>query len=128
MTALTPMRSYMIKSLRFIHLLVLVFMLIGWAFPWKAAWIAHAVTIPAMMLQWRFNKGTCLLTNLENFIKGNLVERNAQQGQFIKGLLGKCFNPLPADHKIKFWLYAILWTVFAVSSGRILMTGLIKNL
>jgi hypothetical protein len=119
MNKLSPVRSALIKALRFTHLLVLVFMLTGWLLPWKSAWFAHVATIPAMMLQWRFNRGTCLLTNLENFIRGNQVARDAQQGQFIKGLLGKCCNPIPPDHKIKFWLYTILWSVFSLSLLRI---------
>ena len=71
------------------------------------------VLIPLMVLQWQLNKGTCLLTNLENFLLDEKVERSEQQGQFIKGLLAKFCKEIPSDTWIKFGLYGIVllsWT------------------
>lgn len=114
------MRDLLIAALRFLHLLVLLFTLLAWILPFAWAWLVHLFLVPAMIVQWLFNDGTCLLTNLENAILGKKTEKSAQQGQFIKSLLGRCCNPLPSDAAIKAGLYGLLLLVWSVSLWRFL--------
>jgi hypothetical protein len=73
-----------------------------------------------MILQWRFNQGTCLLTNLENWIDGaGPGQKKEQDGQFIKSLLGIFCREIPADRTIKKGLYILLWSGFAISGIRV---------
>ncbi|EAW35338.1 hypothetical protein L8106_20680 [Lyngbya sp. PCC 8106] len=70
-----------------------------------------------MILQWQFNQGTCLLTNIENKLRGETSEKQQQQGQFIKSLWRKCFNSLPSDQTLKKWVYGIIiisWLLSAI--------------
>jgi len=115
------LREILIQIIKRVHLAVLLFVLLGWTLPWKAALLAHIITIPLVVLQWRFNNGTCLLTNLENFVRGGAPPKSTQQGQFIKSLLKFFCDPLPPDHKIKIGLYAVIWSAWSVSVLRWLL-------
>lgn len=103
-----------IALLKFLHLSVLLFILCGWLFPSPLFWQIHLAIVPLTVLQWQFNQGTCILTNWENALRGEVKDRQEQQGQFIKGLLSRCYNPLPSDRAIQLAIYAtmgIAWTI-----------------
>ena len=97
-----------IRLIKWVHLAVLVFVLFGWALPGPTVWLVHGIFVPIMIVQWWVNDGTCILTNLENWVAGKKKEKDEEQGQFVKGLLSKCFDPLPSDEKIKVGLYGVL--------------------
>ena len=91
-----------------LHFLILFFVLLGWIIPSQLWRIIHLIFVPAMILQWQFNQGTCLLTNIENKLRGEPSEKQQQQGQFIKSLWVKFFNSLPSDQTLKKWVYGII--------------------
>ncbi|MGB3188555.1 MAG: DUF2784 family protein [Limnoraphis sp.] len=100
-----------------LHFLILFFVLFGWIIPGQLWRVIHLIFVPAMILQWQFNQGTCLLTNIENKLRGETSEKQQQQGQFIKSLWRKCFNSLPSDQTLKKWVYGIIiisWLLSAI--------------
>ena len=109
------MNQFLIAILKYLHLATVLFLLLGALSNQPTLLAAHVLLVPLVMLQWRLNDGTCILTNLENKLQHAEKPKNEQQGQFIKGLLAKVCKELPSDQKIKFWLYAILWTGWSVS-------------
>lgn len=113
-------RRITLKLVSILHLLVIVFVLFGWLIGISEVLIIHIVFIPLMIIQWRFNNDTCVLTNVENSLREGQVEKEQQQGKFIKSLLAKVFDPLPADEVIKTWLYRVLWTSMMISLARVL--------
>jgi len=116
------MRLLLAEITKFIHLAVVFFILFGFLSSANPLLITHLILVPVVVLQWRFNDGTCFLTNLENFFRGgsSAKPKSEQQGQFTKNLLGLCFNPLPSDAKIKLGLYVLVWGAFTISLGRLL--------
>jgi len=99
--------------LRKLHLAVLVYVLIGWALPGAFLGI-YLWFIPIMILQWLFNKGTCILTNLENALTENTAPKNAQQGQFLKSLFQKLTGVVPSDRLLFVGIYillAVFWVI-----------------
>ncbi|MGQ4649400.1 DUF2784 family protein [Lyngbya aestuarii] len=111
----------MITVLKAVHLAVLLFVIFGWILPIKLLLLLHIVFVPLMILQWQFNQGTCFLTNIENQLRGEGKEKQQQQGQFIKSLLGKCFNPLPSDSTIKLLIYGIIGLSWGISLIRVFL-------
>lgn len=108
-----------IAALKFLHLSVLLFIILGWLLP-QPLWLQiHLAIVPLTILQWQFNQGTCILTNLENALRGEVKNRQEQQGQFIKGLLGRCYNPLPSDRAIKRTIYLIMGLAWTISALRL---------
>lgn len=109
----------LIKFIKFLHLAITVFLIIGWLLPGNITHWIHLVAVPLTMLQWRLNAGTCILTNVEEHLNDAPKEKDEQQGQFIKGLLGKCMTELPPDTVIKKYLYGILWVSWGLSGIRL---------
>ncbi|MDY6938116.1 MAG: DUF2784 family protein [Cyanobacteriota bacterium] len=103
-------------GLRSFHLVTVVFTLLGWAVPIPLVWKIHLVFVPATIGQWWLNEGTCILTNLENWLRGEVPDKSQQQGQFIKSLLGLCCQPLPSDETIKIGIYALMGTAWLLSA------------
>jgi|GEM_PF-1244624 len=113
-----------LTAIRVIHLGILLFIVCAWAFPFKLIWQIHLIAVPVTILQWQLNGGTCVLTNLENCLRGEEQDREKQQGQFIKSLLGRFCNPLPADRTIQCWIYGIMAAVWATSAVRLYLVWL----
>jgi len=110
---------FLAKLVKLVHFLLLLFVVFGWLIPTQFLLWAHLVLVPSLVLQWHFNNGTCLLTNLENWLIGNKRPKTQEQGQFIKSLLAICFDPLPSDGKIKLGLYIVLLMSFSTSFCRL---------
>ncbi|MEB3283607.1 MAG: DUF2784 family protein [Lyngbya sp.] len=109
-------KFFLIFLTKCLHFLILFFVVFGWIIPSQFWRVIHLLFVPAMILQWQFNQGTCLLTNLENKLRGETSEKQQQQGQFIKSLLERCFNPLPSDETLKKGVYGIIITSWLASA------------
>ena len=115
------MRAYSIVVLRLLHLFVMLFMVLGWMLPGADFLKIHVATVPLVILQWRFNGGTCLLTNIENIIADKRREKSEQQGEFIKAVLSQCMKDLPSDSQLKIGIYTVLFVSAGASALRLLM-------
>ena len=76
-----------VRMLTALHWVLVVYALIGWAWPTGDTWrLIYAVYIPTIMLQWWFNKGVCVINNLENLIlyrKWRNPSENPAEGAFV---------------------------------------------
>jgi hypothetical protein len=70
-----------------------------------------------MNLQWKLNHGRCLLTNLENWIRGE--EPHGEESQFVKSILRRCLTTMPSDLKIRWGIYLVMWMVWGLSLARL---------
>ena len=113
------MINLLIGIIKISHLAILFFVVLGWLISNPTLLIIHLIFLPIMIVQWQFNQGTCILTNLENYIKGETPEKTEQQGQFIKNILGKCFNPLPTDATLKKIVYGIIVLSWLLSASHL---------
>ena len=75
-----------------VHFLPLLYVLSGWAVPWRVALIVYLVFLPAMFLQWRLNGGSCVLNNMESFIRTGRWRdpANREEGAWLRTTLGDC--------------------------------------
>ncbi len=110
------LRKVLLGVVKTSHLVILLFVVFGWLLPGN--WLlTHLIFLPSMILQWQFNQSSCILTNWENSLRKKTTVKTQQQGQFIKGILGKFCQPLPSDAVIKGWVYgviAISWVLSAI--------------
>ena len=115
------LNQFALISLKAFHLLTLIFTVFGWLVPIPLAWKIHLVLVPLTIGQWWLNEGTCILTNLENWLRGEVPDKSEQQGQFIKSLLGLCCQPLPSDRTIKIGIYGVMGTAWMLSALQLLL-------
>ena len=112
-------KKILVNSLKLLHLSLLIFVILGEFSPNLFLCKIHLILIPLMILQWQLNQGTCILTNIENALQDISPEKKQQQGQFIKSLLSRCFNPLPSDQTIKIGVYSTIVMAWLISALRI---------
>ena len=72
-----------------IHFLPLIFIVSGWLSPWRGLLIFYLVFLPAMFLQWKLNKSTCVLNNIESLIRTGRWRNpsNREEGAWLRTLV-----------------------------------------
>ncbi|MBV9063367.1 MAG: hypothetical protein JOY77_10645 [Alphaproteobacteria bacterium] len=72
-----------------IHFLPLMYVVSGWLAPWRGALIFYLVFLPAMFLQWKLNKSSCVLNNIESLIRTGRWRNpaNREEGAWLRTLV-----------------------------------------
>lgn len=102
------MQILMAKIVKTLHFLILFFVLLGWLSPWQNVLLVYLVFLPLMVLQWLLNKGSCVLTNLENWILGKTPDRDVQAGAFLHFAFQKICRFSINDKQMFYLTYALL--------------------
>jgi hypothetical protein len=98
-----------------LHLAVMVFIALGWALPERGALVFYLAFLPAVVVQWQFNKNSCVLNNVESLLRtgGWRDPANAEEGAWLAGVvrsvLGLDLKPTQLDILVYF-LLAAFWT------------------
>ena len=107
---------------RYIHHLLLLFNIFAPAIPSKTAWIVHVLLLPALIVHWRLNRNTCVLTNLENVLLGRPAYGTEGESQFIAQIVEKFVQPAPSKRTIEVGTYVVMTVVWSLSVLRLLNT------
>lgn len=72
-----------------LHFLPLIFIVSGWLSPWRGLLIFYLVFLPAIFLQWKLNKSTCVLNNIESLIRTGRWRNpgNREEGAWLRTLV-----------------------------------------
>jgi hypothetical protein len=73
-----------------VHIIILIVVVLGWAWPEPHWLIAYLIFLPAMFLHWKLNRGACILNNLENWLRHRrwrAPETNREEGAWLRTLL-----------------------------------------
>lgn len=98
----------------YFHFAVMIFVLGGWAIPLRPVLVLYLVFIPAMAIQWQFNKNSCVLNNIESWLRYGTwrAEQNAEEGAWlmtvIKNVTGIQLKPWHIA-VITYGIMASLW-------------------
>jgi hypothetical protein len=98
----------------YFHFAVMLFILAGWAIPFGPAILFYLAFIPAVAVQWQFNKNSCVLNNIESLMRYGTwrAEQNAEEGAWlmtlIRNLTGIQLKPWQVD-LITYGIMASLW-------------------
>jgi len=98
---------------RWVHHSIVLWVLFGWSLPWKNALIAHLIFLPLMVLHWQFNRNTCILSNLELWLRGQRMPREKQPG-FVKTMIEKIVKrPVDSDvvNQAAYVIVAFSWAI-----------------
>jgi len=74
-----------------VHFLPLLYALTGCLAPGRTWLIVYLVFLPAMFLQWKLNRGTCVLNNIESLIRTGRWRNpaNREEGAWLRTLLNE---------------------------------------
>jgi hypothetical protein len=100
-----------------VHLAALLFIVLGWASPARDGLLAYLVFLPLMVLHWKFNRDTCILNNLENWLRHRrwrAPEANAEEGAWLKTLIRDTTGIALSPGQMNLVIYGtmtLLWTL-----------------
>jgi len=101
---------------RLIHHGIILFVVLGWAIPSREVRLIHMIFLPLMFLHWRLNRNTCILTNLEHWLRGSTRPKEQQTG-FIRGAAEKILRRELSESRVNTVIYAILVVVWLLSAS-----------
>ena len=96
------------------HLAVGAYILTGWAIPSVYALTFYLVLIPAVVTQWIVNRGSCVINNLESWLRTGKWRHpsNPEEGQWLQMLILWAFG-IRAESRhtnaLAFGTMAVLW-------------------
>ena len=99
----------------YLHFAVMIYIVIGWVVPLHAALIFYMAFLPAVAIQWQFNKNSCVLNNLESVMRSGQWRdpHNKEEGAWLQTLAlrltGILFKPWQMD-AFTYFVLALLWT------------------
>ncbi|BCW87978.1 hypothetical protein sos41_11150 [Alphaproteobacteria bacterium SO-S41] len=79
-----------ITVLRAVHYGVLFFGLVGWLIPNQTVLVIYLAALIALVLQWRINADTCILDNIESWLRHGRFrapETNPNEGAFLANFI-----------------------------------------
>ena len=94
----------------YLHFAVMIYILIGWGVPLRPALIFYLAFLPAVAIQWQFNKNSCVLNNIESLIRSGQWRdpNNKEEGAWLQTLVHNATGVLLNAWQVNALTYAIL--------------------
>ena len=92
------------------HIAVMIYIVFGWLVPLHAALLFYLVFLPAVALQWRFNKNSCVLNNVESLIRTGhgATPNNREEGAWLLTLAQSTLGIPVTPAQVDAFTYAVL--------------------
>jgi len=93
-----------------LHLGIMVFIVAGWAIPLSGVLLLYLAFLPAVVVQWQFNKNSCVLNNLESLIRTGRWRDpgNAEEGAWLLGLVRSVLRVEMKPPQMDVFIYAVM--------------------
>jgi hypothetical protein len=106
----------------YLHFAVMIYFLAGWAVPFRGALIFYLCFVPAVAIQWQFNKDSCVLNNLESYIRTRQWRdpNNKEEGAWLLTLVHNATGILLTALQVNLLTYAILAVLWCAGLSHLL--------
>lgn len=110
-------------SLFIFHLGVGLYILTGWAIPSLTSLSIYLVVLPVVVVQWIFNRGSCVINNLETWLRtGNWRSpANPEEGRFVQMLFHWMFGVRPSGTCTDALSYGVMAALWLSGLGHVLL-------
>jgi hypothetical protein len=106
----------------YLHFAVMIYIVLGWGVPYRPALLFYIAFLPAVALQWQFNKNSCILNNLESLARTGQWRdpHNKEEGAWLltlaRSVTGIAFQPWQID----VFTYLVLVALWAAGLSHLL--------
>ena len=106
----------------YLHFGVMIYCLIGWASPFHGMQYFYLGFVPAVAIQWQFNKDSCILNNLESYIRSRQWRdpNNKEEGAWLQTLVLNATGILLNTWQVNALTYAILTALWLAGLSHLL--------
>ena len=111
----TQKRDLLGQACFYLHFAVMIFIVAGWALPWRGVLWFYVAFLPGVVLQWRLNKDTCVLNNTENWLrtgKWRNKQANPEEGAWVltlaRNVTGLAFTASQID-ALTYGVLVLVW-------------------
>jgi hypothetical protein len=103
------------------HLAVMVYIVVGWLLPSKPALMFYVAFLPAVALQWRLNKDSCILNNVESLIRTGQWRdpSNREEGAWLLTLARDTIGLPVTARQVDIFTYVVLLALWLLGFGHL---------
>jgi len=99
----------------YFHFVVMLYIVTGWLVPWNPALFFYLGFLPLVFLQWQVNQDTCILNNIEGWLRTRRwrnKELNPEEGAWlltlVSSITGWKLQPWMMN-AFTYFVLAVLW-------------------
>ncbi len=100
-----------------LHIVILLFIVLGWAVPVNAVLWAHIILVPLILWIWYLNSCSCPLNNIESYLLKGLWRDpdNREEGSFVVVVVEQYLGMKPTQKTMDIITYAIMCLAWVLS-------------
>ena len=104
-----------------LHFAVMIYILGGWSIPLRPALAFYLAFLPAVAVQWWFNKNSCILNNIESKLRSGSWrdQSNGEEGAWLQTLLGDWLGIELTAFQVECLTYAVLALLWGLGFWRL---------
>ena len=105
-----------------LHLAIMIIIVFGWALPQQSLLIFYLVFLPAVVVQWQFNKNSCVLNNMESLLRhGRWRDAgNVEEGAWLAGLVRSVLRLELKPGQLDAFVYVVLALFWGLALNHLL--------
>lgn len=105
------------------HLAVMSYVLVGWMSNSRLALFFYVLLLPALALQWLFNRGSSLLSNYESYLRSGHWRdpHNVDEGVFLQNLVERVTGFRPSRAQMMTVVYSLMFLFWQAALVRMMM-------
>ena len=123
---MAPKRDRLGLSCFVFHVVFGAFVLAGWLISSTEALLFYLVLLPAMATQWAVNQGSCVINNIEPWLRTGRWRDHEQgeDGRFLAMLCDWLFAMRPDPAALDNLAYSVVLFLWCLGLGHFLLLGL----
>jgi hypothetical protein len=101
----------------YLHFAVMIFIVGGWAVPYAPVLWFYLAFIPAVAVQWQFNRNSCVLNNVESWLRYGTwrAEQNAEEGAWLMTLIRSVTGITLTYRQVDILTYGVMAALWAAA-------------
>jgi hypothetical protein len=104
----------------FFHILISAYIIFGWILSPTPALIFYLVLLPALAAQWYVNRGSCVINNIESWLRSGRWRdpKNPEEGGFVLMICQWLFGVRPHPVVVDRLCYATVFILWLLAVSR----------
>lgn len=105
-----------------VHFAAMIFIVAAWAVPLRPVLVFYLAFLPAVVLQWQFNRNSCVLNNLESLIRTGRWRdaTNPEEGAWLMTLANRTLGLELTPRQMDGFVYLVMLLLWGLGLAHLL--------